>query len=83
MFITKKCTKCGIEKEISEFHKQKSGKHGRRNVCKLCRTKFYYENVDEILKKNRVFTRISVFYQNTGTCGKVSSSCSLCKLLFN
>ena len=33
----KTCTKCGIEKEVSEYHKKSSGKYGVRSVCKECR----------------------------------------------
>lgn len=33
----KKCTKCGVEKPLSEFHKHKSGKNGIRAQCKNCR----------------------------------------------
>lgn len=33
---TKICTKCNIEKKITEFSKQKRGKFGVRSVCKSC-----------------------------------------------
>mgnify|MGYP007044033886 CR=1 FL=1 len=33
---TKTCTKCGQEKEITEFYKSKGGKFGVRSDCKLC-----------------------------------------------
>jgi hypothetical protein len=33
----KKCTKCGIEKDESEFHKHARRKDGYNNVCKICR----------------------------------------------
>ena len=32
----KKCTKCGEEKELSEYHKNKSSKGGLRPYCKEC-----------------------------------------------
>jgi len=32
----KKCSKCGIEKPLEDFHKQKSCKGGRRPECKAC-----------------------------------------------
>ena len=32
-----KCTKCGEEKPINEFHKNKSRKTGRHNQCKTCK----------------------------------------------
>jgi hypothetical protein len=33
----KTCSKCGIEKELSDFSKRKNSKDGRRNQCKECR----------------------------------------------
>jgi len=33
---TKVCSKCKIEKPLSEFHKQKSGKYGVHGWCKTC-----------------------------------------------
>jgi hypothetical protein len=33
---TKKCTKCGIEKPLTEFSKDKNRKDGRRSHCKAC-----------------------------------------------
>lgn len=32
----KRCTKCGEQKELSEFHKTKRAKDGYRSWCKLC-----------------------------------------------
>lgn len=32
----KKCTKCKIEKELTEYHKHKNGKNGLRATCKVC-----------------------------------------------
>jgi hypothetical protein len=32
----KKCTKCGVEKPLSSYHKQKLGKNGLRADCKTC-----------------------------------------------
>lgn len=34
--ITKKCSKCKIEKSLKNFNKAKSGKYGRRSDCKEC-----------------------------------------------
>lgn len=31
------CSKCGVEKELSEFHKDKNSKDGHRSACKSCR----------------------------------------------
>ncbi len=45
------CTKCGKEKELSEFHKQKDGKFGVRGDCKSCR-KEYYKDYSKNYRKN-------------------------------
>lgn len=34
---SKICTKCSVEKPISEFYKKSSGKYGVEGSCKLCR----------------------------------------------
>ena len=48
----KKCSKCNIEKEISEFHKDKRIKDGHRSQCKGCvkgyRVDYYEANKDHI-----------------------------------
>ena len=31
------CTKCKIEKELSEFHKNKRSKFGVHSICKICK----------------------------------------------
>ena len=52
----KKCIKCGIEKSLSEFHKDRSQKDGHRNECKTCRneyfTRYRQKNKDKIAEKN-------------------------------
>lgn len=35
----KKCSKCGEEKPVSEFHKKKKGKYGVHAACKVCSAK--------------------------------------------
>lgn len=34
--ITKQCTKCGRQKLLSEFYKDKKGKNGFHSTCKKC-----------------------------------------------
>ena len=54
---SKVCTKCKIEKLLSEFHKHKIGKYGRKARCKECtkeenkayHKKYYEENRDKVL----------------------------------
>ena len=43
----KKCTKCGKEKPLTEFYKQKGGKHGVSSVCKLCKKEYLEANKDK------------------------------------
>lgn len=54
---TKRCNKCGQEKEFTAFHKQANCKDGRRPDCKACRcvaTRTYYgRNRREIVEKRR------------------------------
>lgn len=38
--ITKICTKCGVEKPLSEYNKRKSGKHGVEAQCRDCRKQY-------------------------------------------
>jgi hypothetical protein len=44
---TKTCTKCGIEKELSQFHKHNIGKFGFTSKCKLCQKKYQEEHKEE------------------------------------
>lgn len=50
--IMKTCTKCNIEKNLSEFHKSKDGRFGVRAICKECIRKmdrdFYSKNKETI-----------------------------------
>ena len=44
----KKCTKCGETKELTEFHKGKNKKDGRRACCKVCQKQYYQANREQI-----------------------------------
>jgi hypothetical protein len=51
--MTKKCSKCNIDKDLSEFNSRKGVKDGKRPECKICGKqvrKLYYER-PEIKKK--------------------------------
>jgi len=57
---TKVCTKCGEEKELTEFYKNKLGKFGVKSRCKICvsgwRKNYYKENPEyfkNYYKENR------------------------------
>ena len=47
---TKTCTKCGVEKEITEFHKHSHAKSGLQPRCKEC-VKLYMQNNPHIGKR--------------------------------
>lgn len=53
------CTKCGIEKPISEFAKKKTGKYGVKAYCKVCQRadgkRYHAENREEILKRRNEY----------------------------
>ncbi len=55
--ITKVCTQCGRELELSAFHKQKLGLHGRRATCKECRKSEYIDNRESILETRKEYYR--------------------------
>lgn len=46
------CTKCEIEKDLSEFHKRKDGKFGVRSICKECLNRSTKENYDSEYHKS-------------------------------
>src|SRR4028119_1356879 len=33
---TKVCSKCGVPKSLTEFHRKPKGREGRENKCKVC-----------------------------------------------
>lgn len=51
----KKCTKCGIHKELDEYHKNKMGAFGRQAECKECKKKYFLRNRDKIRKKQKEY----------------------------
>ncbi len=50
--MKKFCTKCGVQKDLSEFNKSKINKDGFRGDCKSCQ-KIYREINKEKLKQQR------------------------------
>lgn len=49
---TKCCSKCGVEKPQTEFHKDlKNKKHGLKSSCKTCVIAFYLNNAESRLHK--------------------------------
>jgi len=41
---TKRCSRCGIIKEISEFNKERKSKSGLRSDCKACEKQYYQDH---------------------------------------
>ena len=52
---TKKCSRCGIEKPLSEFHKKARSNDGFQEICKGCmkeyNSKRYFERKESTLNK--------------------------------
>jgi hypothetical protein len=46
--MVKVCTKCKVEKELTEFHKDKRSKDGLRSKCKSCRRKYREANKERM-----------------------------------
>ena len=57
----KKCTKCGEEKEVSEFHEMKGCKYGVRNTCKNCmkeyQKEYQKENADRLKEYQKEYRK--------------------------
>lgn len=47
----KTCTKCGIEKDETEYHKNKGHKDGLMAECKICKKKYRDINKDKITRR--------------------------------
>jgi hypothetical protein len=56
--MNKICTKCGIEKDLSEFHKSKNYKDGHISRCKICVREYGLEYRKE--NKSLLFERRTV-----------------------
>lgn len=65
LLMTKKCIKCGQEKHLELFVKNKTCKNGRSNVCKECQNKYsreYRKGNEDYLLKRRI-----KYYENEKT----------------
>lgn len=75
--FVKRCNKCNIEKELSNFYKRKDYKDGFANTCKECcinnSKKNYNENLDRIKKQRKKYrkenpekhkNRMKIYYKN-------------------
>lgn len=50
--MTKVCNKCGIEKDITLFSKNKKCKGGYRTDCKECQKRYRLDNIDQHRESN-------------------------------
>ena len=53
--LVKKCSKCGIIKLKSNFHKDKNRKDGLQAYCLSCRMHYYNENRDQIIEYKKKY----------------------------
>ena len=58
-----KCYSCEIEKDISEFHKNKNKKYGVNTCCKTCSSlnnkNYRLSNIEKLLTKNKEYKIIN------------------------
>ena len=47
----KKCSKCGTQKPLVEFHKDKTKKDGLDSNCKTCKAQYYVQNKEKIAEQ--------------------------------
>jgi len=82
---TKRCTKCGEEKELAAFSKKSSSKDGLGTRCKSCdrvvNTKYYEENKDQVLKQcaqyyasnaEKIIAKVKIYHSDNAE--KISAS---------
>jgi hypothetical protein len=50
---TKICSKCKVEKDVTEFSKSKSGKDGLQNWCRVCAKQYRIENGEALREYDR------------------------------
>ena len=57
----KRCTSCGVEKKLDEYHRSPKGKYGRVERCKSCRKEHkaisYLKHRDKILERTSVYRK--------------------------
>ena len=67
--MEKKCKKCNVVKDVSEFSKAKRNRDGLMNGCKLCQKEYYQANKEKLKEKSRQYNeankeRIKEYYQS-------------------
>ena len=51
--MVKVCSKCKVEKEVTEFHKNKIKKDGLNSRCKVCYKQYYEANKKHIKETSK------------------------------
>lgn len=67
--MTKTCSKCGQEKDIEEFHRNKKSKDGRHWHCKACKSAYNKRKYQEMSPLER-----SVYSMARGVVGRTGPS---------
>lgn len=62
--MVKVCTKCKIEKEVTEFHKRKIKKDGLSSSCKDCFKQYYQANKEHIKETSRKWLQANKEHHN-------------------
>jgi hypothetical protein len=52
---TKVCSKCKMEKELKDFHKDNSKKDGFRKICKSCKIIYRKNNKEKLNESNKIY----------------------------
>ena len=55
--MTKVCTKCHREIDVTEFYKDKNKKDGLSCYCKDCQKQYRKDNIDKILERERIYEK--------------------------
>ncbi len=57
--LTKTCNTCGVEKPLSEYHRDRHKRDGWAGICKACRIpqerEYYGQNREAVLTKQRLY----------------------------
>lgn len=78
----KTCSKCDTHKNISQFHKLKSGKFGVHSICKQCRSISRKRYNYEIINKEKVCKLCNLpkkFYKNKSSKDGLQTYCIDCQ----
>lgn len=81
----KTCSKCGVEKRLDDFYRDKLKPDGRRSSCKACkprverkRPKAYVSVEDKRCSKCGTTKPSEQFYKNSGSKDRLASACKDC-----